>query len=149
MIRSASFHYPDGESRIQRNVYSSEDEDYNDESNGRQPFRSLNWKRSELVEVNDDEFILPIGNASSYGRRGIYDHPVESEVSAASSSPMGRRLEALDSLVINTVFSMSARLCKHSAQLVKKAQENIVSEEQLSIMDTLVRMAQLISVNMG
>ena len=127
MLRSASFHYPDGESRTQRNVYTSEEDDEDDE----QPkFSSLTWRRNDkFLEVNEDEFILPIGGGVT--ARG-------SSNEASGSSPMGRRLEALDSLVISTIFSLSARLCKNSATLVKKAQDECDSEEQISIMDTLV-----------
>ena len=46
--RSASFHYPDGTSRITHSVYSSE-EDFNDDEDDDEP---------RLYEVNDDELFL-------------------------------------------------------------------------------------------
>merc|ERR1712018_511483 len=46
--RSASFHYPDGSSRVTHSVYSSE-EDFNDDEEDEEP---------RLYEVNDDELFL-------------------------------------------------------------------------------------------
>merc|ERR1712018_1101181 len=54
LLRSASFHYPDGLSRVQLNVYTSEDDDESQVGvNGDFP--------AGLYEVNEDELILTIG----------------------------------------------------------------------------------------
>lgn len=134
MQRSASFHYPDGLSRVHHNVYSSEDESPVDD------FTSLNchyWgggKRSDILEVNDDEFILPIGGGSGAGSGRMRS----AMVPRGSRSSGGGRMEALDNLVISTIFSISTKLCLNSANLIRKAQDQAASEEQHSIMDTLV-----------
>ena len=124
MQRSASFHYPDGLSRVHHNVYSSEDE------SGVEEYASLNYERSDVFDINDDEFILPIGGH-------VRSRPVRSSGSGSGSS--GGKMEALDNLVISTIFSISTKLCLNSASMIRRAQERTTSEEQHTIMDTLVR----------
>ena len=130
MQRSASFHYPDGFSRIHHNVYTSED-DSADEYSSLHHQRSP-WNHHELLEVNDDEFILPIGAKA----RPV--HPPSSKGQKGSSSGSGK-MEALDNLVISTIFSISTKLCINSASIIRRAQERTANVEQQSIMDTLVR----------
>ncbi len=128
MIRSASFHYPDGLSRVQHNAYSSEEESADD-------YASLQWHgSSRLFEVNEDEFILPIGAKA---------RPSHPHRSAAASRSSPKRMEALDNLVISTIYSISTKLCLNSATLIKRAQDGATSEEQHSMMDTLVRLSPL------
>lgn len=119
VARSASFHYPDGMSRIQHHVYSSEDDE---------DFNSLRHERSDVFDINDDEFILPIGAS-------VRTRPVRSSGSSGSS---GHKMEALDNLVISTIFSISTKLCLNSASIIRRAQDRAVNQEQHSMMDTLV-----------
>jgi hypothetical protein len=48
------------------------------------------------------------------------------------------RLEALDNLVISTVFSVSTKLCLSSAKLIRRLQDSTDDKEQLAYLDTLV-----------
>ena len=50
----------------------------------------------------------------------------------------GFRLEALDNLVISTVFSVSTKLCMTSAKLIRRLQDATNDKEQLAYLDTLV-----------
>lgn len=126
MQRSASFHYPDGLSRVQHNVYSSEDESTTEDLTA----CSMPWHHTDLVEVNDDELILPIRSSG---------HPRPTK-----SSP--KRMEALDNLVISTIFSISAKLCYSSGALIKRAQDQATNQEQLDMMDTLVCLTHIICI---
>ncbi len=151
MQRSASFHYPDGLSRVPPHVYSSEDESSAaEQQRGAEEYSSLQgWavtrENHQLLEVDDDEFILAIGNSSSNtppppsSRTSVRSRTSLASAAASSQSSSRtspRRLEALDNLVISTLFSLSSKLCASSANLVRNAQ--VASVEQQSIMDTLV-----------
>ena len=135
MQRSASFHYPDGLSRVHHNVYSSEDEcSTTEDPHG---YNSMPWQRqphSDLLEVNDDEFILPIRSSVV----APLQHVNQSRGGGARGSP--KRMEALDNLVISTVYSISTKLCLSSANLIRRAQETVANEEQMEMMDTLVKL---------
>merc|ERR1712110_1087755 len=133
LLRSASFHYPDGLSRLQLNVYTSEDDDDSQVGvNGEFP--------AGLYEVNEDELILTIGGGgndngesesvasmrpsnsktpldgsrvspSSMSLWPTSSHSMQPSHKMTRSSPSrgsGNKLEALDNLVISTIFSVSA-----------------------------------------
>jgi len=171
--RSASFHYPDGLSRVNRNVYTSEDdgdeEGADEEEEEDMPrFASLQqqdylWQRQEprsIHEVSDDEFILAIGNGGAHGgsHSGNLLLKPTTRPSSGQTKPSSRgvgvgsgsqsRMEALDNLVISTVFSLSAKLCRSSSVLVRGAQCRLQDataeeEERRAIMDTMVRVEQI------
>jgi len=173
LLRSASFHYPDGMSRVQLNVYTSEDDDDSQTGGGeRGEFPS------GLYEVNEDELILTIGgnndcgssggaasmvsynpkfsSASESGNRTISPnsishwpqstHPMvmpssTSHTKLMRSSPSrgsSSKLEALDNLVISTIFSVSTKLCLTSGKLMRRLHEQTTDKEQLDYLDTLV-----------
>lgn len=137
--RSASFHYPDGRSRIQHNVYTSEDdsldESFSAESNGNNESlmcQSMCAMPSNMYEVDDDELMLTIPpRKHSSGLTGARNY-VKSPPSRGQN-----KLEALDNLVISTIFSISTKLCLNSAMLIRKAQDRACDDEQQSILDTL------------
>ncbi len=134
--RSASFHYPDGSSRITHSVYSSED-DFDDNLD------DLDDQEPRLYEVNDDELFLAYDsggvvhpNRRSPARRGA--GPVKSSSSTASTASNGHKMEALDNLVISTIFSMSTKLCMMSGKLVRNLQQNAENKEEAAMLETLV-----------
>lgn len=136
--RSASFHYEEGP--LQSSPSEGEEEEESSPEDG---------ISNRLLEVDDDEFILPIQNVR---RPGLATGPsslassssVSASATIASASAHGRQSnssgcwEAIDNLVISTIFSVSTKLCLHSAALLRLAQERTENEEQLSLMDTLV-----------
>ena len=163
LLRSASFHYPDGLSRVQLNVYTSEDDDDSQAGvNGDFP--------AGLYEVNEDELILTIGGGggddngsesmismrpgnsknsnegsrtspSSMSHWPPSSHSMQPTHKITRSSPSrgsSNKLEALDNLVISTIFSVSAKLCLTSSTLMRRLQEQTTDKEQLDYLDTLV-----------
>lgn len=140
--RSASFHYPDGTSRVTHSVYSSE-EDFNDDDEDDDEPR--------LYEVNDDELFLAYDSGGVVAPRR---HAVSSTSSrrtphgstrggsggagSTSSTQSGSKLEALDNLVISTIFSVSTKLCLLSGKLVKSVQERTSDKEEEAMLQTLV-----------
>ena len=129
MLRSASFHYPDGMSKVRHNVYTSEDESPEEFHSGPRSYTN-NWSNSDLYEVNEDEFFLPIGGGPS---------PTRSAAARNRGSKSGNNMEALDNLVISTIYSISTKLCLQSAALVRGSQSRVQDAEQHSVMETLVR----------
>ena len=167
LLRSASFHYPDGLSRVQLNVYTSEEDDDSQVGvNGDFP--------AGLYEVNEDELILTIGGGggndncsesvismrpsssknqldANRGSPSSMSHWPPSANSMQTSHKMTRsspsrgssnKLEALDNLVISTIFSVSAKLCLTSSTLMRQLQEQTTDKEQLDYLDTLVSSPQ-------
>lgn len=140
--RSASFHYPDGTSRVTHSVYSSE-EDFNDDDEDDDEPR--------LYEVNDDELFLAYDSGGVVAPRR---HAVSSTSSrrtphgstrggsggagSTSSTQSGSKLEALDNLVISTIFSVSTKLCLLSGKLVKSVQERTSDKEEEAMLQTLM-----------
>jgi hypothetical protein len=123
--RSASFHYPDGTSRVTHSVYSSEDDFEDDDEEPR------------LYEVNEDELFL------AYDSGGVIApkrKPSSPRCSAAASTTSGSssKLEALDNLVISTIFSVSTKLCMMSGKLVRSLQERTSDKEEEAMLETLV-----------
>lgn len=123
--RSASFHYPDGLSRVQHNVYTSEDESQEDSE-----------EQPRLYEVNDDELFLAFDNGpmSSMTRVATRKSPGR----GSSSSSNSNKLEALDNLVISTIFSVSTKLCLTSGKLIRGLQERAEDDEQAAMLQTLL-----------
>merc|ERR1719189_273547 len=132
--RSASFHYPDGTSRITHSVYSSE-EDFNDDEDDDEP---------RLYEVNDDELFLAYDSGGVVApRRHVGSNrrtPTRGSGGAGSTSSTqsGSKLEALDNLVISTIFSVSTKLCLLSGKLVKSVQERTSDKEEEAMLQTLM-----------
>jgi len=130
--RSASFHYPDGTSRVTNSVYSSED-DFNDEDEDEEEPR--------LYEVNDDELFLAYDSGGVVApRRPARRIPTRGSTGAGSTSSnqSGSKLEALDNLVISTIFSVSTKLCLLSGKLVKSVQERTEDKEEEAMLQTLM-----------
>ena len=135
--RSASFHYPDGTSRITHSVYSSE-EDFNDEDEEEEEPR--------LYEVNEDELFLAYDSGGIVPPRRPRRTPPpplsrneRSGAGSTSSTQSGSKLEALDNLVISTIFSVSTKLCLLSGKLVKNLQERASDKEEEAMLQTLVK----------
>ena len=128
--RSASFHYPDGSSRVTHSVYSSE-EDFNDDDDDDEEPR--------LYEVNDDELFLAYDSSGVVTpRRFNKRSPPRGTGSTSSGTASGSKLEALDNLVISTIFSVSTKLCVLSSKLVKSVQEKTDDREEEAMLQTLV-----------
>lgn len=129
MTRSASFHYPDGLSRRQNNVYTS---DESDDSLAAE----TKWPGRDLLEVTEDEFFLPIEDEVSVQRgiRNTRNHH--------TSTP----LKTLDNIVISTIFSVSAKLCSNTSSIIRKMKTQVDPlEEDHVVLDTLVRITFLFS----
>ena len=138
LLRSASFHYPDGMSKVQLNVYTSEDDDES----------QLGEFPSGLYEVNEDELILAIGgSAANNGPSSLKSEQVTSPShwqqhkprnSPSRASGGASKLEALDNLVISTIFSISTKLCLTSGKVIRRLQEQTEDKEHVEYLDTLV-----------
>ena len=129
--RSASFHYPDGSSRVTHSVYSSEEDFNDDEDDETEP---------RLYEVNDDELFLAYDSGGVIPPRRYKRSPPRGNGSTSSGTQSGSKLEALDNLVISTIFSVSTKLCVLSGKLVKTVQERTEDKEEESMLQTLVRL---------
>jgi len=129
--RSASFHYPDGTSRVTHSVYSSE-EDFNDEDEEDDEPR--------LYEVNDDELFLAYDSGGVVAPRRLQRRtpPRGSGAGSTSSTQSASKLEALDNLVISTIFSVSTKLCILSGKLVKSVQDRTSDKEEEAMLQTLL-----------
>jgi len=129
--RSASFHYPDGTSRVTHSVYSSE-EDFNDEEEEDDEPR--------LYEVNDDELFLAYDSGGVVAPRRTHRRtpPRGSGAGSTSSTQSASKLEALDNLVISTIFSVSTKLCILSGKLVKSVQDRTSDKEEETMLQTLL-----------
>ena len=57
---------------------------------------------------------------------------------SSNGTQSGSKLEALDNLVISTIFSVSTKLCVLSGKLVKSVQERTDDKEEESMLQTLV-----------
>merc|ERR1712241_1661371 len=84
--RSASFHYPDGTSRVTHSVYSSE-EDFNDEDD-------LDDEEPRLYEGNDDELFLAYDSGGVVAPRRYKRSPPRGNGSTSSNGTQsGSKLE--------------------------------------------------------
>jgi len=119
--RSASFHYPDGLHKIQRNVFLSEDDSKVKEGISGVSSLPASGQISELLELGDDELILPINVCNS------------TRVCREST-----RLEALDNLVISTLLSISVKLCATSTSLLHHVRMKSSNPEERRVAETLL-----------
>ena len=104
MQRSASFHLEN----IRARAMTSEDDSCDDYGSGcESSFQNGRYY------LDEDELILPIYPASSH--RSVYK-PAEPKISP-SRSRSGSRLEALDNLVISTIYSVSSKLCANTSNI--------------------------------
>merc|ERR1739846_175659 len=78
--RSASFHYPDGTSRVTHIVYSSDEDDLDDEE-------------PRLYEVNDDELFLAYDSGGVVAPRRYKRSPPRGNGSTSSGTQSGSKLE--------------------------------------------------------
>merc|ERR1712098_271443 len=86
---------------------------------------------------DDDELILPIQSSQTHlAQRSLY----RSKSPQISPSKSRSKLEALDSLVISTIYNVSNKLCGASANVLRKA-ANVFpeqDEEQASTIETVL-----------
>merc|ERR1719376_273036 len=68
--------------------------------------------------------------------------PHHQHVGKPKNSPSGgggsSKLEALDNLVISTIFSISTKLCLTSGKVIKRLQEQTEDKEHVEYLDTLL-----------
>jgi hypothetical protein len=122
MQRSASFHYPDGLTR----VITSEDDSADDYGSGCDSARSGKCHAPRSYPhyyLDEDELILPIYPQGSQVRINEINSNFGSKSLSPKISPSRSRskLEALDNLVISTIYSVSSKLCGTSAHLIRRA----------------------------
>ena len=92
-----------------------------------------------LYEVNDDELFLAYDSGGVVPPRRYKRSPPRGNGSTSSNGTQsGSKLEALDNLVISTIFSVSTKLCVLSGKLVKSVQERTDDKEEESMLQTLV-----------
>jgi len=122
--RSASFHYPDGMRKVQKNVYLSEDDSTDEVEHNVSGVPSLpvSCQISELLEVSKDELIRPVSGSNS-----------------KKLSKESTRLEALDNLVISTLLSISIKLCSTSTSLLHHVRTKSSNPEEHRVAETLVK----------
>lgn len=122
MQRSMSFHYPDPMGR----VVTSEDESNDDYGSGCDSGRSGKSSQPRSYPhyyLDEDELILPIYPQGSQARINEINGSMASKSLSPKISPSRSRskLEALDNLVISTIYSVSSKLCGTSAHLIRQA----------------------------
>ena len=103
----------------------------------------LDDEEPRLYEVNDDELFLAYdsGGVVAPRRHAVNSRRTPTRGSGAgstSSTQSGSKLEALDNLVISTIFSVSTKLCLLSGKLVKSVQERTSDKEEEAMLQTLV-----------
>merc|ERR1719415_371047 len=64
--------------------------------------------------------------------------PTHKMTRSSPSRGSSNKLEALDNLVISTIFSVSAKLCLTSSTLMRRLQEQTTDKEQMDYLDTLL-----------
>jgi len=137
--RSSSFHYP-GKKTGGTQQTSEEDsgEDYGSGSSAAEGGRHRNH-----FYLDDDELILPIGRThGSQARlqdRSLYGSTSLSPQISPSKS-RSKQLEALDNLVISTIYNVSSKLCVASSNVLRKAITVLPEqeEEQASTVETVL-----------
>ena len=77
---------------------------------------------------------VPRGSAGSTGS----SCGVPAASGGGASGGGGGRLEALDNLVISTIFSISTKLCLTSGKVIRRLQEQTEDKEHVEYLDTLV-----------
>ena len=91
------------------------------------------WKNKQNA-YNRTFHRVPRGSAGSTG--SSCGAPAASGGGASGGG--GGRLEALDNLVISTIFSISTKLCLTSGKVIRRLQEQTEDKEHVEYLDTLV-----------
>lgn len=152
--RSNSFHY--GRNKVEGSFVTSEEESGDDYGSGydstsatevlRGPrsLRTLPQHVSNEFYLDDDELIMPIpAHSNSHTRlneRSMYGSKSLSPQVSPSKSGRGSKLEALDNLVISTIYNVSSKLCSASSLALRKASSVFPDqgEEQASTVETVL-----------
>jgi len=132
--RSNSFHC----SNKKANRIRSEDDSEEDYGSGYDSsIAESHARKHSHFYLDDDELILPIQSSHTHlAQRSLYG----SKSPQISPSKSRSKLEALDSLVISTIYNVSNKLCGASANVLKKA-VNVFpeqDEEQASTIETVL-----------
>ena len=104
---------------------------------GNQSKKSEKLNFLSIFQRLDHAFLLtfhrvPRGSAGSTGSScGV-------PAGGGASGGGGGRLEALDNLVISTIFSISTKLCLTSGKVIRRLQEQTEDKEHVEYLDTLV-----------
>lgn len=143
--RSGSFHYPGTKSG--RGPATSEDDSGDDygsgcDSSAAEGGGSLRANRKHFY-LDDDELILPIGrphgSQARLADRSLYGSASLSPQVSPSKSRT-KQLEALDNLVISTIYNVSSKLCASSSSVLRKTVAVLPEqeEEQASTVETVL-----------
>lgn len=132
--RSNSFHC----SNKKGNRIRSEDDSEDDYGSGYDSsIAESHVRKHPHFYLDDDELILPIQSSHTHlAQRSLYG----SKSPQISPSKSRSKLEALDSLVISTIYNVSNKLCGASANVLRKA-ANVFpeqDEEQSSTIETVL-----------
>jgi len=132
--RSNSFHCSNKKGSRVRSEDDSED-DYG--SGYDSSIAESHVRKTPHFYLDDDELILPIQSSHTHlAQRSLYG----SKSPQISPSKSRSKLEALDSLVISTIYNVSNKLCGASANVLRKA-ANVFpehDEEQASTIETVL-----------
>ena len=112
--RSNSFHGPNKKA----NRLQSEDETEDDYGSGYDSsIAESHVRKHPHFYLDDDELILPIQSSHTHlAQRSLYGF----KSPQISPSKSRSKLEALDSLVISTIYNVSNKLCGASANVLRK-----------------------------
>jgi len=132
--RSNSFHC----SNKKANRICSEDDSEDDYGSGYDSsIAESQVRKHPHYYLDDDELILPIQSSHSHLAQRSFYGPKSPQISPSKSRS---KLEALDSLVISTIYNVSNKLCGASANVLRKA-VNVFpeqDEEQASTIETVL-----------
>merc|ERR1719419_1475761 len=113
--RSNSFHC----SNKKANRICSEDDSEDDYGSGYDSsIAESQVRKHPHYYLDDDELILPIQSSHSHLAQRSFYGPKSPQISPSKSRS---KLEALDSLVISTIYNVSNKLCGASANVLRKA----------------------------
>ena len=115
IYRSNSFHW----SNKKANQHGCEDDSEDDCASGYDSSIAESYSRKHPhFYLDEDELILPLQSSHTHlAQRSLYG----SKSPQISPSKSRSKLEALDSLVISTIYNVSNKLCGASANVLRKA----------------------------
>merc|ERR1740128_1364886 len=134
MQRSASFHYENAARALAAHQRGGTSEEDSAEDYGSGCDSASQTESTPRYYLDEDELILPIYPAHS--SRSVYKS-ISPKISPSRSRS---RLEALDNLVISTIYSVSSKLCNNTSNLIRRTQQSFppADEDQATTIETVL-----------
>merc|ERR1719362_2659404 len=133
--RSSSFHQTQTSEDESGDDYSETAGDSSAHEGG-----SLRAHRNHFY-LDDDELILPIGPNRSHGSQArLQERALYGSAYLSPTKSRSKQLEALDNLVISTIYNVSSKLCASSSSVLRKTVALLPEqdEEQAGTVETIL-----------